>query len=124
MAIADHKWESAIRGNHVYKAIWTPEIGEILKCKQERGNSKDLYAFSVIKDDTIVGHISCEKSFVVQYFLEHNGAVTCEVTDRRKHEKDLEVPCLYNLTGKLKSYGNYYLQLSSHQTRIVTEPFI
>ena len=77
-----------------------PEISEILKCKQERGNPEDLYAVSVIKDDTIVGHVSREKSRVVWYFLEHDGTVTCQVIDGRKHGKGLEVPCMYHFTGK------------------------
>ena len=95
MATADHRWESVVRGHHVYKAIWTPEIGEILECKQERDNPKDLCAVSVIEDDTIVGHVPRKKSCVVWYFF---GAVTCEVTDRRKRGKGLEVPCLSRLT--------------------------
>ena len=102
MATADHRWESVVRDHHVYKAIWMPEIGEILECKQERDNPEDLYAVSVIKEDTIVGHVPRENSRVVWYFLEHDGAVTCEVTDRRKCGKGLEVPCLYHFTGKKK----------------------
>ena len=33
------------------KVIWMPDIGEILECWQERGNSDNLYTVSVIKDD-------------------------------------------------------------------------
>ena len=44
MAVRDHSWESVIHGHHVYKAIWTPDIGEILECQQERSNLEDLYA--------------------------------------------------------------------------------
>ena len=62
MVVREYSWERVIRGHHVYKAIWMPEIGEILECKQERGNPKDLYAISVIKNDTIVGHVPREKS--------------------------------------------------------------
>ena len=51
MAVRGHSWESVIRGHHIYKAIWTPEIGEILDCQQERGNPEDLYSISIIKDD-------------------------------------------------------------------------
>ena len=28
-----------------------PEIGEILQCKQERGNPEDLYAVSIMKGE-------------------------------------------------------------------------
>ena len=54
MAIRDHSWESVICGHHAYKAIWIPDIGEIL----------DFYAISMVKDDTIVGHVPHEKSCV------------------------------------------------------------
>ena len=49
MAVIDCSWKSVICGLHVYKAIWTPDIGEILvnECQQERGNSEDLYAVRV-----------------------------------------------------------------------------
>ena len=30
MAVRDHSWKSVIRGHRVYKAIWMPDIGEIL----------------------------------------------------------------------------------------------
>ena len=100
MAVREYSWESVIRGHHVYKAIWMPKIGEILKCKQERGNPEDLYAVSVLKDDTIVGQVPREKSRVVWYFLEHDGTVTCQVIDGRKHGKGLEVPCMYRFTRK------------------------
>ena len=66
MAIRDHSWESVICGHHIYKAIWTLEIGEI---QQERGNPEKLYTVSVtssvIKDDTIVWHVPHEKSRIV-----------------------------------------------------------
>ena len=100
MAVRDHSWESVICGHHVYKAIQTPEIGEILECQQEKGNPEHLYTISItssiIKDDTIVWHVPR----VVWYFLEHDGVVTCQVTDRRKHGKGLEVPCKYKINSK------------------------
>ena len=64
MAVKDYYWASIIRGQHIYKAIWTPEIGKILQCKQERTNLEDSYAV-IMKDDTIVGHVPREKSCVV-----------------------------------------------------------
>ena len=65
MAVKDYYWASIIPGQHIYKAIWTPEIGKILQCKQERTNLEDSYTVSIMKDDTIVGHILCEKLCVV-----------------------------------------------------------
>ena len=103
MAVRDYCWESVIHGHHVYKTIWTPEIAEILHCEQETGNTEDSYAVSIVKGDTIVGHVPHEKSRIVWYFIEHNGIVNCEVTARRKHGKGLEVPCIYCFTGKKKN---------------------
>ena len=59
-----------------------PEIGEILQCKQGRGNLQGLYAVSVMKGDTIVGHVPHEKSYVVWHFIKRDVVVTCQVTDQ------------------------------------------
>ena len=64
MTVRDYCWESMIHGHHIYKAIWMPEIGEILQCEQERGNPENSYAVSMTKDDTIVGHVPHEESHV------------------------------------------------------------
>ena len=129
MAVREYNWESIIRGHHVYKAIWMPEIGEILECKQERGNPEDLYAISITKDDTIIGHVPREKLRVVWYFLEHDGTVTCQVIDRRKHGKGLEVPCMHRFTGKKRKIEKLRKLLpASSKTAIrpaiAAEPFI
>ena len=41
--------ESCVRRYHVYQAIWTPVIGETLKCQKEPNNLADQYAVAVIK---------------------------------------------------------------------------
>ena len=102
MATRDYCWQSVICGHHVYKAFWTPAIGETLCCEQERNNLEDPYAVSVMKDDIIVGHIPCKKSHIVWYFIEHDGIVNCQITAQRKRGKGLEVPCTYRFTGKKK----------------------
>jgi len=56
-----------------------PEIGETLHCEQEWSNHEDPYAVSVMKDDTIIGHVPCEKLCVVWYFIEQNGIVNCQI---------------------------------------------
>ena len=82
MAVRDYCWGSVIRGHHVCKVIWMLEFDEILQCEQERPNPEDSNAFSVMKNDTIVGHVPHEKSHVVWYFIKHDGVVTCQVTDQ------------------------------------------
>ena len=39
--------ESVVRGQHVYKYIWTPGIGEELSVEKEPGNLHDSFAVSV-----------------------------------------------------------------------------
>ena len=57
------KSNSCVRGYHVYKDNWTAGIGEVLSCVREHGNREDLYAVTVKKEGSIVGHmpqaISC-----------------------------------------------------------------
>ena len=31
--------ESAVRGHHVFKSVWTPVVGELLQVQAEAGNS-------------------------------------------------------------------------------------
>ena len=51
--------DSAIRGHHIYKEIWTPFLGEILSYKVEPGNIHDPYATAVKRscDNITVGHV-------------------------------------------------------------------
>ena len=43
--------ESVVRGNHVYKTVWTPFIGESLVVNCEIENSHDSYAVTVYLED-------------------------------------------------------------------------
>lgn len=49
---------SVIRGHHVYKAVWTPLLGECLQVDKEPGNLMDRHAVAVLKgeDKSVVGH--------------------------------------------------------------------
>ena len=49
-----------VRGYHVYKDIWAAVVGEELPCKREGGNKVDLFAVTVLRDETIVGHVAEE----------------------------------------------------------------
>ena len=88
---------SVIRGHRVYK---TPFIGEMLESQPDTGNEHDRYAIGMVKDGEIVGHAPKEISRIFQYFIQHNGTISAEVTGHRKIGKGLEVPCDYILKGK------------------------
>ena len=98
--------DSVIRGFHIYKDIWDPEVGELLMCRQEFGNLHDPYAVSVIRgDEVIVGHVPRKISSLCYFFLRKNGTILCQVTGRRCRYVDLpqgemEVPCTLMFFGQ------------------------
>ena len=98
--------DSVIRGFHIYKDIWDPEVGELLVCRQEYGNLYDPYAASVIRgDNVIVGHVPQKISSLCYFFLRKNGTILCQVMGRRCHSMDLpqggmEVPCTLMFFGQ------------------------
>ena len=49
MVSAKHRFESCVRGYHVYESVWTPVMGELLHCAPETGNRHDPYAVRVLK---------------------------------------------------------------------------
>ena len=96
--------ESTVRGHHVYKASWSPYIGEELPVQCE---VHDDFAVAVLKNSNTVGHVPREISRVCWYFLHKSGSeMTCIVNgDRRRSEVDgkgLVVPCVYIFKGKQK----------------------
>ena len=97
--------ESCIRGHHVYRARWTPVLGEQLQCHREIDNNRDRYAVAVRKDTLTVGHLPKRISELAWYFLRIGGSITCEVSGRRCYSYDLpqggvEVPCLLKCSGE------------------------
>ena len=79
--------ETVICGRHIYKQIWWPLVGEILTLEREEGSNRDKFAVSLLKYATVFGHVPRDFSREFWHFLRHGEAITCEVTDRRKHGK-------------------------------------
>jgi hypothetical protein len=112
--------QTAIRGYHVYKDVWTPTISEAFICQQERDKDKDSYAVAVHKEDgsDVLGHLPREFSRVAFLFLLHDGVITGEITSNRRycHEKGgMEVPCDLTFVGKRKHIGKLKNYFQSHQ---------
>ena len=57
---------SVVKGHHVCKVIWTPEVGEELPDNREYGNE---HAVAVLKDGEIVGHLPSTISRGSWFFL-------------------------------------------------------
>ena len=98
--------QSALRGFHVYKAIWQPEEGEKLMCEHEENNKYDLFAIKVCPplDRKIVGHLPIEISRITRFIIAHGAIVEAQLTAvqyRRSSlvQGGLEIPC--SLTSKM-----------------------
>ena len=98
----EYSLDSVVRGHHIYKAVWTPVVGEVLAVQAEEDNSEDQYAVAVLKAGGVVGHVPREYSRIFYYFLRHGGTIECAVSGHRKHGVGLEVPCMYTFHGRPK----------------------
>lgn len=97
--------DSMVRGYHVYKDIWTSQVGEILPCVKERHNVHDPFAVAVKKGANVVGHIPRSMSTVYVFLGKHQSKITCKVTGDKRYSRDLpqgglEVPCQQEFKGE------------------------
>ena len=60
---------SVVKGHHIYKAVWTPVIGEGLHTQLEENNKHNEYTVVVILDGRTVGHLPGTVSLVSWFFL-------------------------------------------------------
>ena len=65
--------DTYVKGYHVYKNIWKPNVNEKLETKMEPDNVMDKYAACVKKNISIVGHLPLGKNVelakMIFYFL-------------------------------------------------------
>jgi len=101
-----HCINSVVRGHHIYKDIWTPEIGEELTCRREVGNIYDLHAVAVIRGNAIVGHVPHTISMPCNVFIRRGGVIHCIITGHRQYSLDLERGGL-DVSCKLQFEGSH-----------------
>ena len=74
-AFIKHSFLCGLHGFHVYKEIWKPITGELLRCSHEWNNIYDRYAIAANKQlrgrlaDSIIGHLPREISRATCFFL-------------------------------------------------------
>ena len=107
MAEAAFSVEAMVRGYHVYRDVWTPSVDEELRCRREPFNTADPFAVTVVKEDTIVGHVQSKISTICSLFLRKNGTILCQATGSRRYSEDLpqgglEIPCTLKFQGSAK----------------------
>ena len=104
--------ETQIKGHHVYKDIWAPELGEHLEVQCEPENPVDTFAVCLkTSTETIVGHLEKGKSGrfakTIFYYLRSHPQANCtaKVTGKRFNLGDgegLQVSCILQFTGERK----------------------
>lgn len=96
---------TAVRGYHVYKDVWSPELGHKLECQHEPMNVHDSHAMGVYYNKKLVGHLPKDISTYFHFFTIHSGEVRGEVTGPRRYCKEaggMEIPCKLTATGGKK----------------------
>ena len=106
---------------HVYKARWTPVIGERLVCKNDKREEAKAYDDFAVglhicndgKDssgssDVVVGHVAIELSHLVCTFLnvEDSNEGHAKVIGKRTLEKGLVDPAIYSLRTRNKNISD------------------
>ena len=112
-------YETVIRVHRVYKAVWSPEIGEKLACYEDtrkEANDYDKHFVGIFKfklsskegKKTLVGHIPVELSSLIDYFLkiEETNRVFAEVTGKRKREVGLVVPAKFTASTRNRRFAH------------------
>ena len=104
--------ETQIKGHHVYKNIWTPELVEHLEVQCEPENLVDKYAVCLkTGNGATVGHLEKGKSGrfakTIFYYLRSHPEAKCtaKVTGKRFNLGDgegLQVTCILQFTGQRK----------------------
>ena len=74
MFVYEVEFSSVIRDHYVYKAAWSPIIGESLACRKDDGEEAkehDEYAVGTYleADNKHLGHVLMELSFLIFTFL-------------------------------------------------------
>ena len=95
------EFQTAIRGDHIYKGTWAPHIGQKLICKtdtREEAIEYDQNAIGVFKSTDevtlLVGHLPIEISCLLTNFLNAapENKLEAFVVGKRKREVGLVVP--------------------------------
>ena len=121
-----YQHQSCVRGHHIYKGVWSPTVGEKLKCEREPSNGRDPYAVAVYKRDQVVGHIPRIISAACSVFIQRGGSIDCTITGSRRFSVDLpqeglEIPCLLKFRGDGKDIKKVIKLLSTAEKMVTAE---
>ena len=124
------KFQSIIRGHHVYKNVWSPYVGEVLLANLDdrpEALEYDKFAVGIYNENEgekeLVGHVPVELSSLIYHFLNASSEnkLTVEVTGKRKREVGLVVPAKFNALTKDKKIAEVLdRELSKRKRRYIS----
>lgn len=89
--------ESVVRGQHVYKGVWRPRLGEE---SETLDNEHNRFAVAVSKSGQTIGHQPREISRISWYCLERGTNGSAARSSTKDSALRREVPCIYVFSGK------------------------
>ena len=102
--------ESVVCGHHIYKAVWTPFVGEILDTRREDENSHDrqLHSWTLtsrVFENSMAFSAAWGEDVMRDYWQETawswSGSAMClQITGRRRHGLGLVVTCVCKLLAE------------------------
>ena len=92
--------QAAVRGFHVYKAIWEPKDSEVLACSHEENNLHDPFAIKTCQFNSgkIDGHLPMELSRISKFILDRGAKIDVKLPETHYRRSPLvqgglEIPC-------------------------------
>ena len=82
--------ENVIHGHHIYmyKAVWTPVLGEVYRLEIGEDNEHDCFAVCVKRSDEIIGHVPRKLSSKVWHFKDMEGEQHVKLLAEESEEMD------------------------------------
>ena len=114
------QFDGPIKGHHVYKETWTPQIDDIPYCKKDyRSEALDINEHAVGR---LVCHNLTEVSRIVSYFLQESetNEVRVAVTGKRRRKLGFVVAGKYCTRTESKRT----VKISRDQLKIIKEKYI
>ena len=111
IVLKEFEINTCVKGHHVYRHIWPPEIGENLDAQIEPNNPAEKYANGKWKSGKVVGHLkkgaTGRFAKIIFFFLKGDLYLKAKtITSGRRCSlgdgEGLQVPCKLKLIGKRK----------------------
>ena len=106
------EFTAAVRGYHVFRNIWQPNLEDVLLCFHEIGNDFDFFSIKTCTSDEVtVGHLPREISRPTKFLIDRGAIVKSKITNSHYRRSPLlqgglEIQCIVSVTlpGTIKNH--------------------